>query len=166
MSAIQQVLAGLQAPAAAPAFYYTAPGSGTYNSTGNYSGAAIGARITVGQTGTITKIGMHANSSGLKVVKIGLYSNAANPVLLASGTVNVNSVPFVWNDLTVSVAVTIGDIIQIWTVAPDTVVSYSRETGATRLNAGTTYAAFPANPITAPTTSAVSAPGYRIEVTP
>jgi hypothetical protein len=169
MSAIQQVLATFKDVVAAPAYYYSTPGSGSYDGSGNYGPGsnACGAYITAGQTGTITKIGFRIVTTNAKTTKVALYTNVANPVLLASGSVAHSAAG--WHDYTVSVPVTIGEIVQVWVVASDTVTSFYRQSASNYVDSNNTltYAAFPTNPIaTVRTVMGGNSPAVRIEVTP
>ncbi len=111
------VLAGSVPVGGTPTYYESNGGAadGGDNSGGD---TAHGARITVGQSGTATKVGLLLyNAQGTENIKVAIYDNAGTPVLLLdcgvvvpTGGAGITQ----WYDFTISLAVTNGTTYQVW----------------------------------------------------
>ncbi len=111
------VLSGGTGAATTPTYYESNGGAadGGDNSGGD---TAHGARITVGQSGTATKVGLLLyNAQGTENIKVAIYDNAGTPALLLdcgvvvpTGGAGITQ----WYDFTISYAVTNGTTYQVW----------------------------------------------------
>jgi hypothetical protein len=142
------------AGAGTPTYYYS--GTGTYSGSSSYDASFYtGGPVTCGQAGIITRIGTQGTYITSGNVKIALYDNSGT-LLASGGSVAVTgALGTTWIEITgLSVAVTNGQVVQVW-ISPDSVVGSELEDSSGNLlyQAGV-YASFPGGTVSASTVGA------------